>query len=150
MFIWQICYIVNYILKKKCHICSQMSLRNIMELPSCKMKKVWHFLLFRIEINTLLNLMLVHPNSLQIYHSNHIHANTYTQDTTTHDFSCSVSESTSSTGSIHVNSPDSVNKFGVIPVKSWVFHVMKRFSETVPALAQFDLWQQAEHVYSHE
>ena len=39
------------------------------------------------------------------------------QQTTTRDFSCSVSEFTSSTGSIHVfpygNSPDSVNKFGV-------------------------------------
>ena len=36
-----------------------------------------------------------------------------TQQTTTHDFTCSVSEFTSSTGSIHVNSLDSVNKFGV-------------------------------------
>ena len=40
-----------------------------------------------------------------------------TQQTTTHDFSCSVSEFTSSTGSIHMflymNLPDSVNKFGV-------------------------------------
>ena len=36
-----------------------------------------------------------------------------TQQTTTHDFTCTVSEFTSSTGSIHVNSPDSVNKFGV-------------------------------------
>ena len=39
------------------------------------------------------------------------------QQTTTHDFICSVSEFTSSTGSIHVflyvNSLDSVNKFGV-------------------------------------
>ena len=35
----------------------------------------------------------------------------------THDFTCSISKFTSSTGSIHVfpyvNSPDSVNKFGV-------------------------------------
>ena len=36
-----------------------------------------------------------------------------TQQTTTRDFTCSVSEFTSSTGSIQVNSPDSVNKFGV-------------------------------------
>ena len=40
-----------------------------------------------------------------------------TQQTTTHDFTHSVSEFTSLTGSIHVflyvNSPDSVNKFGV-------------------------------------
>ena len=39
------------------------------------------------------------------------------KQTTTRDFTCSVSEFTSSTGSIHgfsyVNSPDSVNKFGV-------------------------------------
>ena len=39
------------------------------------------------------------------------------QQTTTRDFTCSVNEFTSSTGSIHVfpyvNSPDSVNKFGV-------------------------------------
>ena len=36
-----------------------------------------------------------------------------TQQTTTRDFTCSVSEFTSSTGSIHMNSPDSVSKFGV-------------------------------------
>ena len=36
-----------------------------------------------------------------------------TQQTTTRDFTCSVSEFTSSTGSIHVNSPDFVNNFGV-------------------------------------
>ena len=36
-----------------------------------------------------------------------------TQQTMTHDFTCSVGEFTSSTGSIHVNSLDSVNKFGV-------------------------------------
>ena len=35
------------------------------------------------------------------------------QQTRTRDFTCSVSEFTSSTGSIHVNSPDSVDKFGV-------------------------------------
>ena len=39
------------------------------------------------------------------------------QKTTTRDFTCSVSEFTSPTGSIHVfpyvNSPDSVNKFGM-------------------------------------
>ena len=39
------------------------------------------------------------------------------QQTTTHDFTCSVSEFVSSTGSIHmfpyVNSPDSMNKSGV-------------------------------------
>ena len=33
-----------------------------------------------------------------------------TQQTRTRDFTCSVSEFTSSTGSIHVNSPDSVDK----------------------------------------
>ena len=32
------------------------------------------------------------------------------QQTTTRDFACSVSEFTTSTGSYHVNSPDSVNK----------------------------------------
>ena len=41
----------------------------------------------------------------------------YTQQTMTCDFTCSVSEFMSSTGSIHVfpyvNSLDSVNKFGV-------------------------------------
>ena len=36
-----------------------------------------------------------------------------TQHTTTHDFTCYVSEFMSSTDSIHVNSLDSVNKFGV-------------------------------------
>ena len=35
------------------------------------------------------------------------------QQTRTRDFTCSISEFTSSTGSIHVNSPDSVNKFDV-------------------------------------
>ena len=35
------------------------------------------------------------------------------QQTRTRDFMCSVSEFTSSTGSIHGNSPDSVDKFGV-------------------------------------
>ena len=35
------------------------------------------------------------------------------QQTRTRDFTCSISEFTSSTGSLHVNSPDSVNKFGV-------------------------------------
>ena len=43
---------------------------------------------------------------------------TMTQQTTTRDFTCSVSEFTNSTDSIHVfpyvNSPDSVNKFGVL------------------------------------
>ena len=38
--------------------------------------------------------------------------NLVTQQTKTRDFTCSVSEFTSSTGSIHVNSPDYVNKFG--------------------------------------
>ena len=48
-----------------------------------------------------------------------------TQQTMTCDFTCSVSEFTSSTGLIHVNSPDSVNKFRyVFTVKSRVFHVM--------------------------
>jgi len=36
-----------------------------------------------------------------------------TQQTTTRDFMCSVSEFTSSTALIHVNSPDYVNTFGV-------------------------------------
>ena len=35
------------------------------------------------------------------------------QQTTTHDFTCSVSEFMSSTGSSHMKSLDSVNKFGV-------------------------------------
>ena len=51
------------------------------------------------------------------------------QQTTTHDFTCSVSEFTSSTGSIHVfpyvNSLDSVNKFGV---STRVYHEITNFS----------------------
>ena len=47
----------------------------------------------------------------------------------TRDFTCSVSEFTSSTGSIHVfpyvNSPDSVNKFGV---STHVYHDITSFS----------------------
>ena len=52
------------------------------------------------------------------------------QQTMTRDFTCSVSEFTSATGSIHVNSPDSVNTFGVstceitsVPVKPYQYHV---------------------------
>ena len=41
------------------------------------------------------------------------HIDVHTQKTRTRDFTCSVSEFTSSTGSIHVISPDSVNKFDV-------------------------------------
>ena len=37
-----------------------------------------------------------------------------TTPTMTRDFTCSVSEFTRSTGSIHVNSLDSVNTFGVL------------------------------------
>ena len=37
--------------------------------------------------------------------------NIATQQTRTRDFTCSVSKFTNSTGSIHVNSPDSVDKF---------------------------------------
>ena len=67
-----------------------------------------------------------------------------TQQTTNRDFTCSVREFTSSTGSIHVNSPDSVNKFGVsnvFTVKSRVFHLMTNTSETVPVLTQYDMCQ---------
>ena len=67
------------------------------------------------------------------------------QQTRTRDFTCSVSEFTSSAGSIHVNSPDSVNKFGV-SIRVYreitrVFHVMTRTSETVPVLTQYDSCQ---------
>ena len=48
------------------------------------------------------------------------------QQTRTHDFTCSESEFKSSTGSIHVNSPDSVNKFGV---SIRVYHEIMNFSD---------------------
>ena len=52
-----------------------------------------------------------------------------TQQTTTHDFTCSVSEFTSSTGSIHVfpyvNLLDFVNKFGVL---TFVYREIKFFT----------------------
>ena len=52
-----------------------------------------------------------------------------TQQTSTCDLTCSVSEFTSSTGSIHVfpfvNSPDSVNKFGV---STRVYREITKFS----------------------
>ena len=47
------------------------------------------------------------------------------QQTRTRDFTCSVSEFTSSTGSIHVNLLDSVNKFGV---SICVYHEITSFS----------------------
>ena len=54
------------------------------------------------------------------------------QQTTTHYFTCSVSEFTSSTGSIHVfpyvNSPDSVNKFGVSRLSTRVYREITSFS----------------------
>ena len=76
----------------------------------------------------------------------------------TRDFTCSVSELTSSTGSIHVNAPDSINKFGVSTRVSHeitrVIHMMTCASETVPVLTQYDSCQtrskQAEHVCSRE
>ena len=43
-----------------------------------------------------------------------VHSMVSAQQTMTGDFTCSVSEFTSSTGSIHVNSPDSMNIFGVL------------------------------------
>ena len=55
--------------------------------------------------------------------------NIYIQQTMTCDFTCSVSEFTSLTGSIHVfpyvNSPDTVNKFGV---STRVYLEIKSFS----------------------
>ena len=55
------------------------------------------------------------------------------QQTMTHDFTCSVSELMSSTGSIHVfpyvNSPDSVNKFGVL---THVYREIMSFSPVKP------------------
>ena len=70
------------------------------------------------------------------------------QQTTTRDFTCSVREFTSSTGSIHVfpyvNLTDSVNRFGVSTRVYHVimsFHVMTRTSETVPVLTQYDSCQ---------
>ena len=60
---------------------------------------------------------------------------------------CSVSEFTSTSGSIHMNSPDSVNTFGV---STRVYCEIT--SETVPVRVKLvqNLWQQAEHVYSCE
>ena len=79
------------------------------------------------------------------------------QQTMTRDFTCSVSEFMSSTGSIHVYSPDSVNKFGVFTVKSRVFHVMTRTIETVPVLTQYDSFKTRDnrqntciHMNTHE
>ena len=63
----------------------------------------------------------------------------------TRDFTCSVSEFTSSTGSVHVNSPDSVNKFGVA---TRIYSEITSFSrddmytcESVPVLTQYNLCQ---------
>ena len=68
-----------------------------------------------------------------------------------------ISEFTSSTGSIHVNSPDSVNKFGVFTVKSqffmWWLVPVKPYQfwpSTTRVKLDQNLWQQAEHVYSLE
>ena len=67
------------------------------------------------------------------------------QQTTTRDFTCSVSEFTSSTGSIHVNSPDIVNKFGVLTRVSHeitsFFRVMTRANESIPVLTQYNSCQ---------
>ena len=74
---------------------------------------------------------------------------------------CSVSEFTSSTGSIHVNSPDTVNKFGM---STWVsreitsfftqWHMPVKPYQFWPRTTRVNLiqnsWQQAEHVYSCE
>ena len=77
------------------------------------------------------------------------------QQTTTCDFTCSVSEFMSSTSSIEVNSPDFLNKFGV----SWhvhflwnheFFHVMTRASETVPVLTQYDSCQNRSKVKTRD
>ena len=79
----------------------------------------------------------------------------------TRDFTCSVNEFTSSTGSIHMNSTDSVNKFGVATCVyheiTQVFDVMTRTSETVPVLTQYDLCQTRDnrqnmciHMNTHE
>ena len=68
-----------------------------------------------------------------------------TQQTRTYDFTCSVSEFTSSTGSIHVNSPDSVKKIWCVntcfPWNHKFFHVMTRASESVPVLTQYESCQ---------
>ena len=61
----------------------------------------------------------------------------YAQQTTTRDFTSSVSEFMCSTGSIHMNSLDSVNKFSMSTLafrEIQVFHAMTRTSETVPVL----------------
>ena len=62
----------------------------------------------------------------------------YTQQTTTHDFTCSVCEFTSTAASIHVfpyvNSPESVNKFGVL---TRVFREIMSFSHDDMYLYQF-------------
>ena len=81
-----------------------------------------------------------------LYKSQHIPM--VLQQITTHNFICSVSEFTSSTDSIHMfpymNSPDSVNKFGV---STRVYHEITSFSHddtyqwNVPILAQYDSCQ---------
>ena len=68
-----------------------------------------------------------------------------TQQTTTRDFSCSVSEFTTSTGSMHVfpnvNSPDSVKKFGALTRVYCEIMSFSRTSETGPVLSQYDSCQ---------
>ena len=74
------------------------------------------------------------------------------QQTMTCDFTCSVSEFTSSTGLIHVNSHGSVNKFGVLThdYHDIFFHTITRTCETVPVLTRNYTCQtrskQTEHV----
>ena len=63
------------------------------------------------------------------------------QQTMTRDFTCSVSEFTSSTGSIHRILWTNLVSQRVFPVKSGVFHVMICTSETVPVLIQYDSCQ---------
>ena len=84
-----------------------------------------------------------------------------TQQTTTRDFRCSVSEFTSSTGSIdvfpYVNSLDSVNKFGMSTrvyreITSFSHDDMYQWNHTSsdPVRLVSNSWQRAEHVYSCE
>ena len=72
------------------------------------------------------------------------------QQTTMRDFTCSVSEFTSSVGSIHVNSPDSVNKFGEITSCSCDDMYQWNRTSSDPLWHVSNSWQQAEHVYSCE
>ena len=101
-------------------------------------------------------------NYITCIHKYDIHLKSIiTQQTKTRDFTCSVSEFTSSAASIHVNSPHSVNKYGVsIRVSREITSVSSDdtyqwkciSSDPVQHVSNSgkNSWQQAEHMYSHE